>query len=363
MNCMSMDSGARADRAALPVLAVLLPCCLLFPLAGVLLTGQPLADYLHFPPLTRQVEHAPWNGAVFLAGLLVLLPVLACLAGTMIRRWRPVSGSGEHGFPWWGSAGLVLVAISWILAWNRFPWFRGWQAYTFTPLWLGYILVVNGLVHKWTGTSLPERNLRGFLILFPASALFWWYFEYLNRFVQNWYYLGIETFSSQAYVLHATVCFSTVLPAVEGTRELLEAWQQPVGRRQPPGRQPQWIGWLLLLTSMAGLAGLAAWPDLLFPLVWVSPFTILAGIQGVRDGRICPVLTGWPALATPALAGLVCGFFWEMWNWKSLAHWEYAIPWVDRYHLFAMPLLGYGGYLPFGAGCCCLARLVTGRSA
>jgi len=34
-----------------------------------------------------------------------------------------------------------------------------------------------------------------------------------------------------------------------------------------------------------------------------------------------------------------------MWNWKILARWQYFIPYVDRYHLFAMPILGY---LPFG---------------
>ena len=55
-----------------------------------------------------------------------------------------------------------------------------------------------------------------------------------------------------------------------------------------------------------------------------------------------------PLLAAAALAGLFCGFFWELWNAHSLARWEYTIPWVDRFHLFEMPLLGYAGYLPFG---------------
>jgi hypothetical protein len=52
-----------------------------------------------------------------------------------------------------------------------------------------------------------------------------------------------------------------------------------------------------------------------------------------------------------AVAALVCGWWWEMWNSKSLAHWEYAIPSVHRFQLFAMPLLGYAGYLPFGLEC------------
>jgi hypothetical protein len=59
----------------------------------------------------------------------------------------------------------------------------------------------------------------------------------------------------------------------------------------------------------------------------------------------------WSGIAAAALAGLVCGFFWEMWNYDSLARWHYAVPFVDRFHLFAMPLLGYAGYLPFGLTC------------
>jgi len=52
-----------------------------------------------------------------------------------------------------------------------------------------------------------------------------------------------------------------------------------------------------------------------------------------------------------ALAGLVCGFFWEMWNAHSLAHWKYSVPYVQHFEIFEMPILGYAGYLPFGIIC------------
>jgi len=29
----------------------------------------------------------------------------------------------------------------------------------------------------------------------------------------------------------------------------------------------------------------------------------------------------------------------------------YSIPYVDRFHLFEMPMLGYVGYLPFSVEC------------
>ena len=60
-----------------------------------------------------------------------------------------------------------------------------------------------------------------------------------------------------------------------------------------------------------------------------------------------------------ALASLVTGFFWEMWNYGSSHpnalpptnpnYWIYDIPYVNVIHLWSeMPLLGYAGYLPFG---------------
>jgi len=66
----------------------------------------------------------------------------------------------------------------------------------------------------------------------------------------------------------------------------------------------------------------------------------------------------WEPLGAFALAALICGLFWEMWNQFSLAHWEYSIPWVDRFHLFQMPLLGYAGYLTFGWECAAIGRYV-----
>ena len=57
------------------------------------------------------------------------------------------------------------------------------------------------------------------------------------------------------------------------------------------------------------------------------------------------------------IAALVCGFFWELWNWHSEAKWIYTVPGVERWHLFEMPALGYAGYLPFGLECLLVVEL------
>ena len=66
----------------------------------------------------------------------------------------------------------------------------------------------------------------------------------------------------------------------------------------------------------------------------------------------------WANAASFAFAALACGFFWEMWNYYSYAKWEYSIPFVHRFQLFEMPILGYAGYLPFGLECALIISIV-----
>ncbi len=272
--------------------------------------------------------------------------------------------SQAHSFPWWGWAGLVWTGLAWILAWNRWEWVGEWQLHTFTPLWLGYIVVINALTVSRVGSCLMQRDTGRFLSLFPISAVFWWSFEYLNRFVENWYYVGVRESTAGEYIVLATVPFSTVLPAVLSTAEwvrtyprlslgLARAWRMPLvqGRR---------AGWILLAGAGSGLIGISLWPEVLFPLVWVAPLLLVTGLQLLMKQETIFAATArgdWKLLWISALASLMCGVFWEMWNSGSLAHWEYGIPFTHRFQLFEMPLLGYAGYLPFGLECVAIVQL------
>jgi len=66
----------------------------------------------------------------------------------------------------------------------------------------------------------------------------------------------------------------------------------------------------------------------------------------------------WRSAVAAALAALICGCFWEMWNYFSMAKWAYSVPLVHRFLIFEMPLLGYGGYLPFGLECLAIGGMV-----
>lgn len=355
-------------KGSLLDLSVAVALVLLLPLAGAAAMGNPLAAYLQFPPKTPDVPHAPFSLPVAL-GLALL--ILAATAPLLLRlasfRRKESPGKPVMPFPWWGWAGAALGVASWILAWGRFPWMGGFQAHTFAPLWIAFILLVNAFTLRRTGRCLVLSRTRAFLLLFPVSAGFWWSFEYLNRFVGNWRYVGGVEFGAVEYFLFATLPFATVLPAVLSTRELLLSFPRLDGAFRewrplsPPN--PAVVACAGLLFSCAGLFAVGIVPDFAFPLVWVAPPTLLISLAALRGEphTLSGIASGdWRTVVSSVLAALLCGFFWETWNFGSTTKWVYAIPYVDALHVFEMPLLGYAGYLPFGVLCAGIGDLVVG---
>ena len=345
------------------------------PLLGAWLAGMPLGQYLEFPPTTRYVEHAASSWPVFLGLALAIL----CVLLPLLHRWLRASvaltepdpaGSRSafrvprSAFPWWGWLALVFGALAWLLAWTRFEWVAPLQPFTFTPLWLAYIAVVNALTFRRSGHCMLTDRPRHLARLFAVSSAFWWFFEYLNRFVQNWYYTGIGGLAPWKYFVFATLPFSTVLPAVLGTCELLATFPRMAAgldRFRPlTFPRPRRLAALTFAAAAAGLAAIGVWPDLLFPLLWLAPVLILTSVQSLRGQTTVLTEAGrgdWRRVWLLAMAALICGFFWEMWNFLSLAKWIYAVPYVHRFRLFEMPILGYAGYLPFGLECAVVAGL------
>ena len=113
-----------------------------------------------------------------------------------------------------------------------------------------------------------------------------------------------------------------------------------------------------LVLSGVGLLGVGVWPDYLFPLLWISPFLILISVMTLfgENHVFYAIASGdWRVVISSALAAFICGCFWEMWNFYSLAKSVYSVPFVHRFEIFEMPILGYAGYLPFGLECTVIA--------
>jgi len=263
-------------------------------------------------------------------------------------------------WPRHGWLGLMLIAVFWPINWGLDGMRTHWG---FFPLWLGYCLVVDALVASRKGTSLLTRSRLGFAGLFAASVPSWWLFELINSRTQNWVYLS-DPMGDLEYTVLASLSFSTVMPAVFGTAELVGTFgwicRLGPGPRLVPSRR------LLVSSFVAGwvmLALLLAWPRYCFPLVWLSVYFILEPVNAWLGYRTLFEFTrhrDWRPVLALWVGCLVCGLFWEMWNYWSYPKWTYHVPFVGGLKVFEMPVLGYGGYLPFALELHALYHLMLG---
>ena len=269
---------------------------------------------------------------------------------------------------------MVILAVGWTLSWNRFEWFRPFQVQlSYFPMWAGFILIMNALCVKRSGHSPMTDHPWAYAATFPASSLFWWFFEYLNRYVWNWYYEGIAELGAFEYTFYATICFASVLPAVAAVAAWLHTFaifddrvyanMAHIDLRRP--------GWCLFLAATAaiGLTGIVYFPQYAYPFLWISPFMVFVLVQFLlRERSVLDsfVVGDWSFFIRFSIASLICGLCWETWNYYAYAKWIYAVPWVHRFQIWEMPLIGFGGYLPFGIECAavtawiCPALIETG---
>jgi len=173
----------------------------------------------------------------------------------------------------------------------------------------------------------------------------------INDRTGNWEYQGSNTFTAIEYYLLCTLSFSTVMPAVFETAELVRsfAWMERFASRARLKRSP-FVAPAIFLSGFAMLGLTLAWPKYFYPLVWVSLLLILEPLNrwlGRRHLLESLQQGDWRPVLSLSFGALICGFFWEMWNYYSWPKWVYHTPGAQFLHIFEMPLLGYGGYIPF----------------
>lgn len=245
-------------------------------------------------------------------------------------------------------SGIFLVLLFWGLNW-LLPGLRSHWA--FFPLWLGYILILNGWTQIRKGDSLLSRDLSTWLLLFLTSAPVWWIFEWLNKVANYWHYLGVEAFTDLEYNIFATISFSTVIPVIFSTSEWLASFQftNRFRRGIKAGAKRDTrifffiLGWLML-------AFFLYIPEYGAAFLWMSLYFILDPVNywlGYPSLLKETANKNWRTVLILWIASIICGFFWEMWNYFAYPKWIYEVPFVDFWYIFEMPLPGYLGYLPF----------------
>lgn len=260
----------------------------------------------------------------------------------------PETSAGAGQWPLFGWLGLGLIAFFWPLNWLLDGLRTHWG---FFPLWLGYILTVEGLTYYRRGRSLLSQHPRAYWTLFAFSAPFWWLFEWFNQRTGYWIYTPVDSFSDFEYAFWCTISFSVVMPAVFSTTELMTTFRW--FRQAPPGprigRRPRTVAAFFVL-GWAMLAVVLLWPAYGAAFLWMGLYFVLDPVNYWRDHPTLLRQTArgdWRLVLSLWAGCLLCGFFWECWNYYSSPKWIYDVPFVDFWHIFEMPLVGYLGYLPF----------------
>lgn len=246
----------------------------------------------------------------------------------------------------YGVLGIILIILVELNFIFKIEPFASWY---FPIIWLGYILVIDAIIHKLKKNSLLSNRPYQLLGMFIISAFLWYLFEFVNLKVGNWSYSSTESIINRS--LFATLSFSTVLPAFFETVELIRTIhlfdKYKLRKKHDISKN------LMHIMTIAGFLCFFApliLPAFTFPLVWLSFFLILDPINYIHNQ---PSIIGHlkdRKLAIPLSllsAGIIVGFFWEFWNYWAVPKWTYHIPYVGFFKIFEMPILGYLGYFPF----------------
>jgi hypothetical protein len=251
-------------------------------------------------------------------------------------------------FKWYGLIGIIMIAFAEL---NFIFKIEPFASKYFIIIWLGYILLIDALVFKLRKKSLLMNNPYKLGGLFLLSAVFWWIFEFANLQVGNWNYNGTSGAAIFTNLGWKTIYFSTVLPALFETYELIRSIHlfDKIKFKKKHKISKNFIHIMIGIGVITFVLPMV-FPKYFYPLIWVTFFFLLDPINYLHKQ---PSIIGHlkdKKLVIPLsllLAGIVMGFFWEFWNYWALNKWFYNIPFVGFFKIFEMPILGYLGYFPF----------------
>ena len=323
-------------------------------------------DFGLFPP--QYVADAPgFNLTVFCLIAVAELVVLTLYFRPTWFGFKPVPptpASTPVKLPVWFWLGLAVTLFFWWLMWARETVFGDLVYYAFTPMWWGFIFVLDGLVYRFNNRqSLFSSKPKLFLITALVSLVGWYLFEYFNYFaLGNWYYPNstMPELSHQTVVIIFLLAYTTVWPAIFQWYMLFNSFPRLANRFSQGPKLPL-NGQICILLGLTVLIMIVFWPYPFFWALWIGPLLVFSGVL-IRANIWSPFTAmaqgNWSPALLMAVAAMINGFFWEFWNYGS-AHpvqpvtnpnyWVYDIPYINVIHVFSeMPLLGYMGYMPFG---------------
>lgn len=181
------------------------------------------------------------------------------------------------------------------------------------------------------------------------SALFWYVFEFFNLFFKNWRYEGLPP-EIWIQVIGFTWAFATIGPAMFETADLLMC----VGIfrfKMKKFQTPKGILYTLSILGAVCLLSLLVTPEsiakYLVTCLWLGPILLLDPLNYLRGRK--SIIRKWEqgdfqTFLCLFVAGIICGFLWEFWNYWATTKWVYELPYLAEPKIFEMPLFGYLGF-------------------
>ena len=279
-------------------------------------------------------------GIIFTAATVTIL-----VAEFFRTRRRPLPAHG-----WLGLIALLCA---------EFLMFRGVEpvATYFNPLaWTAYILLADAATFAINGHSRLREEGRGFLKMAVLSIFLWLIFEAYNLRLANWTYVGLPQGRLESWFGYAW-SFATITPGIFMTAGLVESfgWFRAESRPVRFSHREEiffmTLGAFLLVIPILAPRRIAMY---LFAFVWLGFVLLLEPLnhhlhlpsflndlaRGYR-GRLYSFL----------IAGPICGWLWEFWNYWAGAKWVYTFPILQQWKIFEMPVPGYVAYPVFALEC------------
>ncbi|MBI2542922.1 MAG: hypothetical protein HYW24_01930 [Candidatus Aenigmarchaeota archaeon] len=253
-------------------------------------------------------------------------------------------------FRQYGISGLLLIIFAEVTMFLRLQPFVTW----FTPMvWIGYILLIDSFVYMLKKSSYLMNKRFKLFMLSLLSINFWFLFEIVNKFsqFQGWYYVNLPESRITTFIM-GTLSFATIVPAVLETSELVGAlhlFRKKLNIRLPIN------GFIVAILFSIGII------FVLLPFVITSPW-IWAFVWTGFILLIDPILyifhdkksilyqlknRKFNVILSLFLAGYICGFLWEFWNYWAYTKWYYSIPVIESIKIFEIPAVGFLAYGPF----------------
>jgi len=252
----------------------------------------------------------------------------------------------KKSLPIHGILGIILLLLSEIFLFEKLDPFYSWF-YSFA--WWSYILIVDALIYRLKGNSLILNRTREFFLMIPWSIFIWSIFEAANLSLRNWYYINLPHSVVERWC-GCAIAYGTVLPGLFETVELLESLglfkKSKIKKTVISGGGHS----VLILLGTLCLASSLIIPEYFFPLIWLGFIFLLEPFNYRFGGKslLRDLEEGNPRkLYLLLVAGLICGFLWEFWNFWALSKWVYTVPFFEKGKGFEMPALGFLGFPPF----------------